>query len=54
MGHLYAAEALIHLGRIPEAVSHLTPDNVNSISTATNNGVGDALSGTISSLFLLA
>lgn len=45
VGHLYAAEALIRLSKIPEAISHLSPENINSISTAANNGTGDSTLG---------
>ncbi|XP_031565395.1 CCR4-NOT transcription complex subunit 10-like isoform X2 [Actinia tenebrosa] len=31
LGHLYAAESLIKLNRISEAIMHLSPDNVNDI-----------------------
>ncbi|KAJ7323151.1 CCR4-NOT transcription complex subunit 10 [Desmophyllum pertusum] len=42
LGHLYAAEALIKLNRLPEAIMHLSPENINNIcitplSTGTDN-----------------
>uniref|UniRef100_A0A1A7WM88 CCR4-NOT transcription complex subunit 10 n=1 Tax=Iconisemion striatum TaxID=60296 RepID=A0A1A7WM88_9TELE len=32
LGHLYAAEALISLDRISDAIAHLNPENVNDVS----------------------
>ncbi|XP_034029637.1 CCR4-NOT transcription complex subunit 10 isoform X2 [Thalassophryne amazonica] len=32
LGHLYAAEALISLDRISDAITHLNPENVNDVS----------------------
>lgn len=32
LGHLYAAEALISLDRISDAITHLSPDNVSDVS----------------------
>lgn len=32
LGHLYAAECLILLDKIPEAVDHLNPENIKDIS----------------------
>jgi len=32
LGHLYAAEALISLDRISDAISHLNPENVSDVS----------------------
>ena len=32
LGHLYAAEALISLDRISEAIGHLNPENVTDVS----------------------
>jgi len=32
LGHLYAAEALIKLNRLPEAIMHLSPENISNIS----------------------
>ncbi|KAM3614225.1 uncharacterized protein V6R79_011436 [Siganus canaliculatus] len=32
LGHLYAAEALISLDRISDAIAHLNPDNVSDVS----------------------
>lgn len=32
LGHLYAAEALIKLNRLPEAIMHLSPENINNIT----------------------
>ena len=42
LGHMYAAEAMIQLGRIQEAISHLSPDNISGISS---NGSGDQTAG---------
>jgi hypothetical protein len=39
---MYAAEAMIRLGRIPEAISHLSPENISSIS---NTGANDQTTG---------
>ena len=32
LGHTYAAEALVYLDRVSEALQHLNPDSVNNIS----------------------
>ena len=32
LGHLYAAEALIALDRISDAIGHLNPENVTDVS----------------------
>lgn len=32
LGHLYAAEALISLDRISDAIAHLNPENVSDVS----------------------
>lgn len=32
LGHLYAAESLVLLNRINEAIPHLHPDNVSKLS----------------------
>lgn len=32
LGHLYAAEALISLDRISDAITHLNPENVTDVS----------------------
>ncbi|KAI8504800.1 CCR4-NOT transcription complex subunit 10 [Branchiostoma belcheri] len=48
LGHLYAAEALISLDQVSEAIQHLNPDNVSDVSvsvpgtvdTATEKGKG--------------
>ncbi|XP_073243315.1 CCR4-NOT transcription complex subunit 10-like isoform X3 [Porites lutea] len=32
LGHLYAAEALIKLNRLPEAIMHLSTENINNIT----------------------
>lgn len=32
LGHLYAAEALISLDRISDAIAHLNPENVTDVS----------------------
>ena len=32
LGHLYAAEALISMDRISDAITHLNPDNVTDVS----------------------
>ncbi|XP_075896822.1 CCR4-NOT transcription complex subunit 10 isoform X1 [Nelusetta ayraudi] len=34
LGHLYAAEALISLDRISDAITHLSPENVSDVSMA--------------------
>lgn len=34
LGHLYAAEALISLDRISDAIAHLSPENVSDVSMA--------------------
>ncbi len=39
---MYAAEAMIQLGRIQEAISHLSPDNISGIS---NNASSDHITG---------
>ena len=42
LGHMYAAESMIQLGRIQDGISHLSPDNVSGI---TNNGTNDQTTG---------
>ncbi|XP_077982183.1 CCR4-NOT transcription complex subunit 10-like [Glandiceps talaboti] len=37
LGHLYAAEALVSLDRIADAVGHLSPDNVTDVSVICPN-----------------
>ena len=37
LGHMYAGEAMIQLGRIPEAISHLSPDNISGITSLGSN-----------------
>ena len=32
LGHLYAAEALIKQNRLPEAIMHLSPENIININ----------------------
>ena len=32
LGHTYAAEALVYLDRVSEALQHLNPDSVNNIN----------------------
>lgn len=34
VGHLYAAESLVLLDRIPEALHYLTPDTITDISSS--------------------
>jgi len=34
LGQIYAAEALVQLGRVLEALQHLTPDSVGDITTS--------------------
>ncbi|XP_028392794.1 CCR4-NOT transcription complex subunit 10-B-like [Dendronephthya gigantea] len=48
LGHMYAAEAMIHLGRIPEAISHLSPDHISNFS---NHGSNDHVPGSTISQF---
>ena len=40
LGQLYMAEALVQLGRIPEALQYLNPEAVGDI-TVTLNSTGD-------------
>lgn len=40
LGHLYAAESLIKLNRISEAIMHLSPDNVNDMNIGGPGGDG--------------
>ncbi|XP_029211498.2 CCR4-NOT transcription complex subunit 10-like isoform X1 [Acropora millepora] len=42
LGHLYAAEALIKLSRLPEAIMHLSTENVNNISIVPPCGAADS------------
>lgn len=37
LGHLYAAESLVLLNRLNEAIPHLHPDNVSQLSNSTTN-----------------
>lgn len=34
LGQLYMAEALVHLGRVQEALQYLNPDSVGDITTS--------------------
>lgn len=45
LGHLYAAEALIKLNRLPEAIMHLAPENINNISITPPSTTADSSSG---------
>lgn len=38
LGHLYAAEALIKLNRLPEAIMHLSTENINNITITPPSG----------------
>lgn len=40
LGHLYAAESLIKLNRVSEAMTHLSPDNVNDLNIGTGGDSG--------------
>ena len=42
LGHLYAAEALIKLSRLPEAIMHLSTENVSNISIVPPCGAADS------------
>nr|XP_057909810.1 CCR4-NOT transcription complex subunit 10 isoform X2 [Doryrhamphus excisus] len=41
LGHLYAAEALMSLDRISDAIAHLNPENVNDVSMGTQSSEQD-------------
>lgn len=45
LGHLYAAEALIKLNRLPEAIMHLSPDNINNINIIPASTTAEVVSG---------
>ena len=38
LGHLYAAEALIKLNRLPEAIMHLSTENINNVTISPPTG----------------
>ena len=41
LGHLYAAEALISLDRISDAITHLNPENVTDVSLGISSNEQD-------------
>ncbi len=41
LGHLYAAEALISLDRISDAIAHLNPENVTDVSLGVSSSEQD-------------
>ena len=44
LGNLYAAEALIKLNRVSEAISHLSCDNITDIGPTVDDGGGESYS----------
>ena len=45
VGHLYAAESLVLLDRIPEALHYLTPDTITDISSSLSSREDTLTSG---------
>ena len=49
LAHLYAAESLIHMRRMSQAIQHLTPDNIGDLSSGSSSrsapGGGDGGDG---------